>query len=323
MSHDPQEAIFTICEEESNRRLDQVLATRWPKYSRAFFQKCITDHRVLVNRVSSRPAYKVIEGMTVSLIWPEQKAETLSGENIPLDILYEDGDIIVINKPIGLVIHPANGNKTGTLVQALLYYKPEVFGNMIDEDQRPGIVHRLDKNTSGVLIIAKNKHSWEILKKTFKTHNLKKIYRGIVKGTPELSTGKIETDISRHPVNRLKRAVVPFGTGKTALTKYRIVDSNCHASLLDIQIFTGRTHQIRVHCSYMKHPILGDSLYGGAAGKEDFPAKRQLLHAWKLIIPHPITKEVMTFTAPLPEDMAEAAEFYGLNWHNLGDSNDE
>lgn len=223
----------------------------------------------------------------------------------------EDDQVIVLNKPPGLVVHPAQGNTTGTLVHGLLFHDEGSFEEMSEDNQRPGIVHRLDKDTSGVLVVAKNYQARAYLKEAFKEHITEKTYLAIILGTPDEPIGLIENEIGRHPVHRMKMAVVEEG-GKHAITRYRVLASASGCSLLEIRIFTGRTHQIRVHFSHLQHPVLGDSSYGGCPKDMPYPAPRQMLHAWKLVFPHPSSGVMRQYMAPLPDDFQLALSALGL-----------
>lgn len=292
-------------------RVDIFLAQQFPDRSRAFFQHRLDDGLVFVNGRKCRRSCKVWPGNVVEFAMPDETSGVLVPENIPLDILIEDEDVIVLNKPAGLVVHPAHGNKTGTLVQGLLYHDGKSFGEMIDETQRPGIVHRLDKDTSGVLVVAKNLESRSALKAMFKEQNLEKTYLAIVLGDIEAKSGRIEGAIGRHPTQRKKMAVVREG-GKYALTTYRVLECSQGCSFVEVKILTGRTHQIRVHFSSLNHPVLGDSLYGGNPKWSPYPAPRQMLHAWKLDFPHPKHGKPMHCIADLPQDFVAALQSLGF-----------
>lgn len=289
----------------SGIRIDAFLAQKFPDYSRAFFQRCIEFGRIYLNGRIVKKSAKALPGNVVEIDWPpEDQVESVTPEDIPLDILFEDEHVIVINKPAGMVVHPAKGNHTGTLVHGLLFHNEEIFEEMLDSYKRPGIVHRLDKETSGTLIVAKNLDVWATLKETFKQHDLDKIYLAIVIGSPEKKMGTIEAPIGRHPTNRQRMAVVPEGKPSTSL--YKVVAEANGCSLVKVKILTGRTHQIRVHMSHIGHPILGDPFYGGTPKNSPCPdAQRQMLHAWKLNIPHPISGEKMLFQAPIPADFIQ------------------
>ncbi len=292
-------------------RIDRLLPQLFPDYSRSFFKKCIAAERVLINGKPCVQSTKTRAGDTVTVDFPPEEDETARPEDIPLDVLYEDDAILVINKPAGLVVHPANGNATGTLVQALLFREQDTFSEMMDETQRPGIVHRLDKDTSGTLIVAKDTAAQTTLKAAFMNHQTQKTYLAIVQGVMNTPQGKVEKDIGRHPVNRIKRAVVTEG-GKRAITHYRLLGTGGGCSLLEVHILTGRTHQIRVHLASLHHPVLGDALYGGHSFNGPCAVPRQMLHAWTLTLPHPVTRASMTFTAPIPQDFRDTLTAMGL-----------
>ena len=292
-------------------RVDSFLARSFPEHSRTFFQKCLAEHRVLINGRHPRRADNVCPGDTVDIYWPPQTLGQLEPEPVPLDILAEDRDVIVLNKPPGLVVHPAHGNTSGTLVHGLLFHLGDAFAAMADEEQRPGIVHRLDKDTSGAMIVAKHAAARQFLKETFKQHVVEKTYLAIVLGTFDVPGGRVETAIGRHPGNRLRMAVVERG-GKHAVTLFRILGQNNGCALLEVRILTGRTHQIRVHCAHLNHPVLGDTLYGGQPRNAPYLAPRQMLHAWKLVFPHPHSKIMRQYMAPLPEDFRAALTALGL-----------
>ena len=287
-------------------RLDSFLARSYPEQSRSVFQKCIERGLVYVNGRIVSKSTKVYPGNVVEFSWPTNEAELpVQAEDIPLDILYEDDAIIVINKPAGLVVHPAQGNMTGTLVHGLLFHDSQAFEEMLDSEKRPGIVHRLDKNTSGTLIIAKNLDVWTTLKDTFRTHDLDKIYLAIALGSFDKKSGVINAPIGRHPTNRQRMAVVPEA-GKEAVSNYRVLSEANGCSLVEVKILTGRTHQIRVHLAHIGHPVLGDPFYGGCPKNAPLLPERQMLHSWILRIPHPVTKQRMEFISPLHQDFLDA-----------------
>jgi 23S rRNA pseudouridine1911/1915/1917 synthase len=290
------------------KRLDQFLATALPDLSRARIQDLLREGHITVDQKPARPSMKCRAGMQIAVTIPPPVPAEPQAEDIPLDILYEDSHLIVINKPAGLVVHPAAGHEGGTLVNALLHHCEDLGG--IGGEERPGIVHRLDKLTSGVMVVAKHDQSMQQLVEQFKTRRVAKTYLAIVWGTPSPESGTLETLIGRSPVNRKKMSTEPR-QGKTAITHYRVLERFRDCSLVECRIETGRTHQIRVHMAYIKHPILGDPEYGGsrASRRPDavppgIPAPtRQLLHAAELSIDHPHSGERCTFRAPLPDDM--------------------
>lgn len=287
-----------ITEEEAGERLDKVLTNRYRSlHSRTYFQNLLAEGRVLVNGVLLKKRETVKEGDEVEiafLLTPELK---ITPENIPLDILYEDDAILVINKPVGMVVHPATGNWTGTFVNALLYHcSLESPAGTI----RPGIVHRLDKDTSGVLIAAKTPQAQQKLVEQFAARQVEKEYLAICCGNPGNIT--IDLPIGRHPVKRKVMAVREEG-GRAAITHCKTLACDGKLSLVKVLIETGRTHQIRVHLKHQGTPVLGDALYGSETVNRRFGAVRQMLHAHKLGIIHPVTGKPMQFVAPIPEDM--------------------
>lgn len=293
-------------------RIDRFLAKQFPEYSRVFFQRKIINGEALYQGEACVPKQGVKPGDEIAVDFSLPSVYELKAQDIPLEVLYEDDDILVINKAPGVVVHPGNGNNEGTLVNALLSYcDNEDFEEMIDEDRRPGIVHRLDKDTSGALIIAKNYETREILKHDFMEHNVRKIYLAIILGEMPQRNGSIDLPIGRHPYNPMKRAVLADG-GKEALTDYKTIASANGTSLMKVRIHTGRTHQIRVHFSHFGHPIIGDAVYGGRPRTAPYPATRQMLHAWKLMFKHPRTGLQLKIQAQLPEDFILALSSLGL-----------
>ncbi len=287
-------------------RLDKFLAESFPQYSRNQFIRLIEEGAVQIEgqNLNLSPDDKVVAGATYTIIPPEPVEADPEPENIPLDIVYEDSDLLVVNKPAGLVVHPGAGNWTGTLVNALLYHCGDSLSG-INGVRRPGIVHRIDKDTSGLLVVAKNDQAHQGLAKQFEVHSIGRIYDAFVWGlTPE--SGRIEGNIGRSSTNRQKMALVKIG-GKPAVTHFERVDAyGLNASHIKCHLETGRTHQIRVHMTSVKHPLIGDDLYGSAPkgapeNIRSFP--RQALHAGVLEFIHPIKNERLSFEAPLPEDL--------------------
>lgn len=288
------DSIF-IEREELDLRLDQILANRFKeKYSRTYFQKLIEQGLILVNGKAVKKRTKPLLNDEIQIEFTADQSTEIIPENIPLDILFEDEDILVINKPAGLVIHPAPGNWSGTFVNALVYHCKMDF----QEGIRPGIVHRLDKETSGVLIAAKNSLSQSKLIDSFSKREVVKIYLAITVGNPGKQT--IQSPIGRHPTYRQKMAIVEGG--RVAISHLETLSSSDKLSLVEVNITTGRTHQIRVHLASIHTPVLGDSLYGNKGYNEKWEAKRQMLHASILELPHPRTGKKMQFQAPLPKD---------------------
>ena len=289
---------FRINKDQTGTRLDHFLSAQIAHLSRARIQALIKSGCILVNHAGSKPGAKIKTGDIVSVDEPPpQPVETLA-EEIPLDVLHEDDDLIVLNKPAGMVVHPAAGNWSHTLVNALLHHCPALSG--IGGERRPGIVHRLDKETSGCIVIAKNDAAHQGLAAQFAGRKVLKVYLALVSGRLKKTSGVIETSIGRHPVHRKKMAVVEGARGRAAKTSYRVVRELETASLVECTPHTGRTHQIRVHLKHLGHPLLGDKLYGGAKAGDTFP--RQMLHAWKLGFFHPRNSRWMEFQSPLPPD---------------------
>jgi 23S rRNA pseudouridine1911/1915/1917 synthase len=285
---------------EAKLRLDQFLAKRLPEFSRSRLQQLIRDGFVRLNDSTSRPRQIVRGGDKIELTEPAlEKIETLP-EAIPLEILFEDDDFIVINKAPGLVVHPGAGHPEHTLVNALLNHCETLSG--IGGKERPGIVHRLDKETSGCLVVAKNDATHRDLSKQFAARTVEKIYLALVAGRLRNQAGIIEEKIGRHPVHR-KRMSATTLRGRAAKTEYCVVRSSDQATLIECRLHTGRTHQIRVHFHHLGHAVLGDKVYAPRLAK-NFP--RQMLHASKLGFRHPRTEEWKSFEAPLPDDFAAA-----------------
>jgi 23S rRNA pseudouridine1911/1915/1917 synthase len=292
---------LVVSANEARLRLDQFLAKRLPEFfSRSRLQQLIRDGFVQLNNSASRPRQIVRAGDKIELTEPPlEKVETLP-EPILLEILFEDNDLIVINKPPGLVVHPGAGHREHTLVNALLNHCATLSG--IGGKERPGIVHRLDKETSGCLVVAKNDATHRDLSKQFAARTVEKIYLALVAGKLPKTTGVIEEKIGRHPVHRQRMSATTL-RGRAAKTDYRVVRSSDRASLVECRLYSGRTHQIRVHLHHLGHPVLGDKVYAPRLAK-DLP--RQMLHAWKLGFRHPRTEEWRSFEAPLPDDLAAA-----------------
>ena len=290
--------------EKEYRRLDLCLS-EVTELSRSRAQSLIEAGLVTLNGRPCRQKDGVRPGDTVRYTLPEAKPIELLPENIPLDIVYEDEDICVINKPRGMVVHPAVGNESGTLVNALLYH----FGALstIGGEIRPGIVHRIDKMTSGLLVVAKNDAAHEGLARQFADHSAHRSYLALVAGNIKEDTGTVDAPIGRHPTDRKRMAVVP--NGRRAVTHFQVEARFSAMTLLSLELETGRTHQIRVHMAHIHHPIIGDTVY--STGKNNLGLEGQALHGWRLRLTHPKTGEGMTFFAPLPEDMAQALKRLG------------
>jgi 23S rRNA pseudouridine1911/1915/1917 synthase len=309
---------FTVSAEEGGQRFDQVLAKHYTDYSRVRWQAWIQEGQVLLNHKISTVKTKVQDGdqIVVKVEIKESPLQDLP-QPIPLNIVYEDESLIIINKPAGLVVHPAAGNYTGTLLNALLHHAPEL-ANL----PRAGIVHRLDKDTSGLLMIGRNLSSYTYLVKELQNRDITREYMGLAQG--RITAGStVDAPIGRHPKQRTKMAVLVMG-GKDSVTHFRVSERFKNYTLLRLQLETGRTHQIRVHLAHIKHPLVGDPAYGGRLllppGSDDTLRnflrhfKRQALHACKLGLSHPVTKEYMEWTAPLPDDFMELLDL--LRTHN-------
>ena len=303
---------ITVTTPLQNQRLDLHLAQVLPDFSRSYLQKLIKKGFISVDGITvTVPKATVSNNTEIQIDWPEEKQLTIpEGESFKFSILYEDKDVLVIDKPAGVVVHPAAGNWEGTVVNALIGKDKDFADNFSDDldeqtAQRPGIVHRLDKDTSGCLIIVKNSYSKQHLSESFASRKVKKIYTALVKGYPQKYTERIETLIGRHPISRKKMAVVERN-GKEAITIYETIKKGCidniNISLLKIKILTGRTHQIRVHLAYRKLPVLGDEVYGGS---QKLNVPRQMLHAKEITFPHPVSKKDIFVTSPYPADFQE------------------
>lgn len=288
--------IIIVNKEEENKRIDKILTARFSKeHSRTYFQYLIEEGNILVNDKRVKKNLRLKEGDEVKIIFKEPPEITLKAEEIPLNILYEDEYIIVINKPSGMVVHPANGNWSKTLANALLFHCKEIE----DGSLRPGIVHRLDKETSGILIAAKRAKAKQKLVDSFAKRRVEKKYLAIVYGKPK--EGEVKTFIGRHLIKRKEMAVLPIG--KEAISQFKIIKYKEPFSLVEVIISTGRTHQIRVHLKHLKTPLLGDKIYGNKKVNEKFNCDRQFLHASYIKLFHPITDKQIQLIAPIPEDM--------------------
>jgi 23S rRNA pseudouridine1911/1915/1917 synthase len=307
---DQQTLTFTINAGEAGTRLDAYLAAKIEHWSRARLQRLIENEDVVVNGKASKPSYKLRahDEIEVELIAPP--ADLFTPENIPLDIVYEDESLVVINKPAGLVVHPAAGTPSGTLANALAYHFQQLPGN--GSGVRPGIVHRLDRDTSGLLVVAKTEAALEDLSDQFRDRRVYKLYVALVHGRVRAQTGTIDQPLARDPSNRTRMAVVRGG--RNALTIYRVRRTYERFTLLDVELKTGRTHQIRVHLAWMKHPVVGDETYAGGRDNTIQDPKlrarvrglnRHFLHAEKLAFKHPRTGEVIKFEASLPAELAD------------------
>lgn len=290
--------LFFIAEEDC-KRLDVFLVAQCEDLTRSAIKKLIDEGHVLLNDRKAKAGAYVKTGDSILLKIPEPIELSATPENLPLDIVYQDDDIAVVNKAQGMTVHAGNGNTSGTLVNALLYHLDSLSG--INGVIRPGIVHRIDKDTSGLLVVAKNDKAHVNLSQQIAEKTCRRIYVALLEGIVKTDEGVISTDIGRNPSDRLKMAVLPAGKGKFARTDYKVLKrypkSNC--TLCEFSLHTGRTHQIRVHAQYISHPVVGDPVYGYK--KQKFKLNGQLLHAQKLILTHPSTGQEMTFQAPMPE----------------------
>ena len=292
-----------ICAKEDKIRLDKYLAKEKPELSRSMIQKLIEEEQILVNGCPVRISYLVQMQDDITIEVPEVKEVGIRAQDLPIDIIYEDQDIILVNKPKGMVVHPANGNPDGTLVNAIMAKCKDGLSGMGGE-LRPGIVHRLDKDTSGLLIVAKNDHAHIQMSDQIKEHKVQKTYLALVKGIVKENEATIQMPIGRSTQDRKKMAVRK--DGKEAITHFRVLTRYLHHTLLEVKIETGRTHQIRVHMAQIGHPVVGDMVY--SSGKNAFGVEGQMLHAQKLDFTHPRTGEKMHFEAPLPRYFNEVLE---------------
>ena len=279
-------------------RLDKYLSDRLPDaITRSFLQKLIKEEQVTVDGKLQKANYKLKPEQTIQITIPPAEETAILPEDIPLDILYEDNDLLIVNKPKDMVVHPSAGHYTGTLVNAIMFHCKESLSG-INGEIRPGIVHRIDKDTTGSLIICKNDESHLKIAEQIKEHSVKRIYRGIVSGTLKESEGTVEGNIGRHPIDRKKMALVAKG-GKPAITHYRVLEQFKNAAYMEFRLETGRTHQIRVHMASIGHPLLGDTVYGNA--KNPYKLNGQTLHAMTIGFIHPTTGEYLEVSAPIPE----------------------
>lgn len=314
--HESKHFSLRVAEKDRGKRLDQFLSETDFNLSRSQAKKLIEEKRVLLNRKSAKPSVRIKPGDLISGALPKPEPLTLKPEPIPLTVLYEDPSIIVVDKPARMVVHPAAGNLSGTLVNALLYHCKDLSG--INGVLRPGIVHRLDKDTSGVMVVAKNDEAYHHLTKQFKNRIVEKVYLAIAYGRFHQDDGLINAAIGRHPKER-KRMSTRTKKGRMAITRWKRIEDLEGFSLLEVSPQTGRTHQIRVHLTSMGHPLLGDPLYGrrGRPGSTQDPflkdcikrMNRQALHAHRLVFDHPRTGERIQFESPIPKDMQEVLEW--------------
>lgn len=297
-----EEQIILHNQSEKEIRLDKYLAENLEEYSRSFIQKIISEGGV---SVEGFPVYKKSEiikpGAEVEILIPPAAETTLVPEDIPLNIIFENDDLIVVNKPAGMVVHPALGHPTGTLVQAILGYAPVIEG--VGGVKRPGLVHRLDQNTSGVILVAKNDRTHQTLQDQFRSRSVDKIYLALVDGRPPTPQGRVEVAIGRDPKYRQRMAPVLDRDGKEAISEYFTLEEFPGHTLLKVSILTGRTHQIRIHLAFLGTPVVGDMIYG--RNKPSINIQRQFLHAFQISIQIPGEKEKHTFEAPLAMELTE------------------
>jgi len=307
---------FTVEQSLPSERLDVFLRTKFPAVSHGAMQRLIEQGHVRVDGKTVKPTHSPRAGEKIEVHWPEARPAEAQPEEIPLDILFEDKSLLVVNKPAGLVVHPAAGHEEHTLVNALLFHcKGSLSG--IGGVARPGIVHRLDKETSGCLVVAKNDETHIALSEQFSNRVVKKVYHAIVCGEVPREAGEIHAAIARHPTHRKRMAVHDDSDGRAAHTSYRVLEKLNHATLVEAQIHTGRTHQIRVHFLHLGHPVVGDDTYGATKNKRlkelaNYAAPRVLLHAKELSFIHPRTQKTLKFSAPLPDDFKQALKLLRL-----------
>lgn len=294
---------FIAAVDEPVLRLDRYVADRIDDLSRSYARQLIEDEHILVNGKAARPSSVVQPGDVVTVRRPLASPTALEAEDIPLDVVYENRDVVVINKPAGMVVHPAPGHPTGTLVNALLGRFPDIT---VGDDVRPGIVHRLDRDTSGLLVVARNDFARHHLQEQQQARTMDKRYLLVVEGRLKEPEGLIDAPIGRHPTDRMRMTITP--DGRSARTHWRVIEELGDYTLLEAKLETGRTHQIRVHFAYKSRPVLGDPLYGPKKPKAVFGLTRQFLHAYRLAFALPRSEEWMQFEAPLPVDLAAALE---------------
>lgn len=288
---------YCVSEEECGLRIDRYLAEKNADLSRSYIQKLLKNQEISVNGIQVKANYKVQQEDQILLTVPELTEPDILPEDIPLDILYEDEDLMVVNKPKGMVVHPSAGHLSGTLVNAILYHCQGRLSG-INGIMRPGIVHRIDMDTTGAILVCKSDFAHKDLAEQLKEHTIKRRYRAIVSGNLKEDTGRIEGPIGRHPIDRKKMAI-NYKNGKDAVTHYQVLERFGNATYVECRLETGRTHQIRVHMASKGHPLLGDQVYGSA--RNPYHLQGQALHAMILGFVHPRTGEYMEFEAPLPE----------------------
>ena len=292
-------------QKDQEERLDHFLVERLPEFSRSRLQGLIKDGFVTVDSVPAKKSGQLLEpGAQVVVRIPPPVPTGLVGEDIPLDIIFENNDLLVVNKPAGMVVHPAAGHETGTLVHAVLGYHPDLEG--IGGEERPGVVHRLDKETSGLILLAKNERAHRWLQDQFRLRKVEKIYLALVDGAPPTPSGRVEAPIGRDPSHRKKMAIMPPGKGREAVSEYVTLEAFKEHTLLEFHPFTGRTHQIRLHCMFLGCPIVGDKVYGHR--KQSIALDRHFLHASRLKIVLPGEKQARQFEALLPNELQKVLD---------------
>ncbi len=290
---------------KTSERLDRFLSRQLPEFSRTRLQGLIEDGFVRVNGlVITKNGYKLVQDDRVEVRIPPPTPTTLIPESIPLEVIFENADVVVINKPAGMVVHPAAGHDRGTLVHALLGYLPDLEG--IGGEERPGIVHRLDKETSGLMIVARNERAHRYLQDQFRSRRVEKTYLALVDGHPPTPFGRIEAPIGRDPAHRKRMAILSPDKGRQAVTEYRTLESFPSHTLLEVHPLTGRTHQIRLHLAFLGCPIVGDTVYGRK--RPTLPVQRHFLHAWRLKIVLPGESQPRMFEVPLPDELMTILE---------------
>ncbi|MCL4529804.1 MAG: RluA family pseudouridine synthase [Chloroflexi bacterium] len=312
------EDVFTFrFNNPDGERLDHFLVQSLPDFSRTRLQALIKDGFVRVNGAPAKKSGQMLEqNMLVEVRIPPTAPTGLIGEDIPLDIVFENDDVIVINKPAGMVVHPAAGHDSGTLVHAVLGYDPDIEG--IGGEERPGVVHRLDKETSGLILLAKNDRAHRWLQDQFRLRKVEKTYLALVDGKPPTPSGRVEAAIGRDSNHRKKMAIVSEHKGREAISEYKTLESFQNHTLLEFHPLTGRTHQIRLHCAFLGCPIVGDEIYGRQ--KSSIPIGRHFLHAQKLKVILPGENQLRVFEAPLPEELSkviEALRKEKMKWNSL------
>lgn len=297
MTGEEETYYFTIDPEEAGERIDRFLAEKMPDLTRSYIQKLVKDGFVKVNGTCVKSNYRTAKNDQAELLLPPPELLEILPENIPLDILYEDEDLLVVNKPKGMVVHPAAGHSGGTLVNAVMYHCGDALSG-INGVMRPGIVHRIDKDTSGSLLVCKTDRAHQSIAQQLAGHSIHRIYRAVASGVLKEESGTVDAPVGRHPVDRKKMAV-NREHGKEAVTHYKVLERLKNASYIECRLETGRTHQIRVHMASIGHPLLGDTVYGSS--RDPYHLNGQALHAMTIGFIHPVRGIYMEFEAPLPE----------------------